>query len=90
MRPWRAIAFLGPEGTFAHAAARQLAAAGVELRPYPTVTEAIDAVHAGAVTVAVVPLENSVEGAVPATLDELTTDDPLVIGPRRSCRWCSI
>lgn len=73
------LAFLGPEGTFAHAAARRLIAAGDELRPYPTVTQAIDAVHAGAVAGAVVPLENSVEGAVPATLDALTTDDPLVI-----------
>ena len=72
-------AFLGPAGTFAHAAARQLDSTGIDLQPYPTVTEAIDAVHAGTVTGAVVPLENSVEGAVPATLDALTTDDPLVI-----------
>ena len=72
-------AFLGPEGTFAHAAARQLASSDIELAPYPTVTQAIDAVHAGAVTGAVVPLENSVEGAVPATLDALATEQPLVI-----------
>lgn len=72
-------AFLGPEGTFAHAAARQLDLTGIDLLPYPTVTQAIDAVHAGAVAGAVVPLENSVEGAVPATLDALVTENPLVI-----------
>ncbi|MCW2542013.1 MAG: prephenate dehydratase [Frankiales bacterium] len=74
--------FLGPEGTFAHAAARRLA--GVEsgdvvLVPLPGVTQAIDAVRAGAVDGALVPLENSVEGGVPATLDELVADPPLII-----------
>jgi prephenate dehydratase len=77
--PARSYAFLGPEGTFAHAAASQLAGADTTLTPYPTVTHAIDAVHEGAVEAALVPLENSVEGAVPATLDALTTDRPLVI-----------
>jgi len=73
--------FLGPEGTFAYEAARQLGVAGrTELAPYPTVTQAIDALRAGEVTGAVVPLENSVEGAVPATLDELAGNgNPLVI-----------
>jgi prephenate dehydratase len=81
--------FLGPEGSFAHAAAQALAqdalAGGVEagdaeLVPYGSVAEAVDAVRAAAVTGAVVPLENSVEGSVPATLDELAAhDSPLVI-----------
>jgi len=71
-------AFLGPAGTFAHAAAQRLAG-GAELVPYGTVTQAVDALRDGAVTGAVVPLENSVEGAVPATLDALITDRPLVI-----------
>jgi len=73
------IAFLGPEGTFAHAAAQQLTTDGAWLRPFPSVTQAIDAVHDGLAAAAVVPLENSVEGAVPATLDALTTEHPLVI-----------
>ncbi|MDQ2836111.1 MAG: prephenate dehydratase [Actinomycetota bacterium] len=73
-------AFLGPAGTFAHAAAQQLTgSAGAELVPHATVTHAIDALHAGAVQAAVVPLENSVEGAVPATLDALAGEAPLVI-----------
>ena len=76
--PARRFAFLGPAGSFAHAAARQLAD-DTELVPYGSVNQAIDAVHDGSVDAAVVPLESSVEGAVPATLDALTTDRPLVI-----------
>ena len=73
--------FLGPEGTFAHAALRSMPIAeGADQIPFPTVTQAIDAVRAGAVDGALVPLENSVEGAVPATLDELAGGtDALVI-----------
>ncbi len=80
------VAFLGPEGTFAHAAARAIIARRAvpgerpaDLVGYATVTQAIDALRAGEVTGAVVPLENSVEGAVPATLDELADGSPLVI-----------
>jgi prephenate dehydratase len=55
-------------------------AADADLVPFASVTHAIDAVRAGAVDGALVPLENSVEGAVPATLDELAgVGEPLVI-----------
>jgi prephenate dehydratase len=74
------LAFLGPEGTFAHGALMMLPVAhGAELLPTPNVTLAIDAVRSGEADAALVPLENSVEGAVPATLDELANGDPLVI-----------
>ncbi len=74
-------AFLGPEGTFAHAAAQALSVGtDASLVPHATVTQAIDALRAGQVDGAVVPMENSVEGAVPATLDELAGNGtPLVI-----------
>lgn len=76
------LAFLGPEGTFAHAAAKDLAArldVDVRLAGFPSVTAAIDALRSASVDAAVVPLENSVEGAVPATLDELAGGSPLII-----------
>ena len=55
-------------------------AAEADQIPFATVTQAIDAVRAGSVDGALVPLENSVEGAVPATLDELAGGtDALII-----------
>ncbi|CAA9364909.1 MAG: Prephenate dehydratase [uncultured Nocardioidaceae bacterium] len=73
-------AYLGPEGTFTEQALRTLPAAErAELVPQATVTAALDAVRSGEVAGAVVPLENSVEGAVTVTLDGLATGEPLVI-----------
>lgn len=73
-------AYLGPRGTFAEAALRTLpeVAAGSTL-PQRTVHAAIEAVRSGAADAAVVPLENSVEGSVAGTLDELATGEPLRI-----------
>jgi prephenate dehydratase len=74
------FAYLGPEGTFTEAALRSLpAAAKAELQPCGSVIAALDAVRAGDADGAVVPIENSVEGAVPVTLDALFTGDPLMI-----------
>ncbi len=74
------LAFLGPAGTFAHAALRTLPiAAQAVLLPQANVTLAIDAVRSGEADGALVPLENSVEGAVPATLDELAGGEHLII-----------
>ncbi|CAN5688796.1 prephenate dehydratase [soil metagenome] len=74
------FAYLGPAATFAEMALRTLPAAskGI-LLPQPSVTAALGAVRSGDADAAVVPLENSVEGSVPATLDELAGGDPLTI-----------
>jgi len=73
-------AYLGPEGTFTEQALRSLPAARkAELVPCTTVTLALDAVREGDADGAVVPIENSVEGSVPVTLDELATGEPLMI-----------
>jgi len=73
-------AYLGPAGTFTEQALRSLPAAGrAELQPYPTVAAALAAVRRGQADGAMVPLENSVEGSVNATLDELATGEPLVV-----------
>ena len=72
--------YLGPEGTFTEAALRTLPAAERGVRtPARSVPEALEAVRAGEADAALVPLENSVGGAVPVTLDELVTGSPLVI-----------
>ena len=72
--------YLGPVGTFADAALRSLpAAAHAEVSPSISVAAALDAVRAGDADAAVVPIENSVEGVVPATLDVLFSGDPLMI-----------
>lgn len=77
-----AIAFLGPEGTFSQAALEQLLAAQgrtASLEPCNSVVAALQAVRDGRAQAALVPMENSVEGSVPATLDELAIGRPLVI-----------
>lgn len=72
--------YLGPEGTFAEQALRSLPAGERGARtPARSVPEALDAVRAGAADAALVPLENSIGGAVGVTLDELATGDPLTI-----------
>ena len=73
-------AYLGPAGTFAEAALRTLPdAATSERLPAASVGAALDAVRTGTVDAAVVPLENSVEGAVPSTLDEMAVGGPVQV-----------
>jgi len=73
-------AYLGPAGTFCEAALRTLPAADrSEHLPCVSVADALDAVRRGEAGAAVVPLENSVEGSVAETLDELATGEPLQI-----------
>jgi prephenate dehydratase len=70
------VAFLGPTGTFAEEALRASAPGAVEELAYPTIFEAVMAVQNGAVDRAVVPIENSTEGSVNATLDALAHEAP--------------
>ena len=71
--------YFGPAGTFSHQALLTLPAVESEPIPYATVGQALDAVRAGEVAGALVPIENSVEGGVTATLDNLTYGERLVI-----------
>ena len=77
------FAYLGPEGTFAEAAlahlTRSLGAVDRSAQPQPSVGAALAAVRSGACRAALVPMENSVEGSVPATMDGLVDGDPLVV-----------
>lgn len=77
--PHTRIAFLGPFGTFTEQAVWQVAPAGAELLPKTSVLQALAAVRSGDADRAVVPIENSIEGGVNATLDALSMGEPLVI-----------
>ncbi|RBY77652.1 prephenate dehydratase [Geodermatophilus sp. TF02-6] len=78
--PGTRYAYLGPEGTFAEAALiRAVAAAEGSRQPAGSVAAALAAVRSGDADAAVVPLENSVEGSVPATMDGLVDGAPLLI-----------
>ena len=72
-------AYLGPAGTFTQAALQKIAASTDELIPYANVTAALNAVRSGECAKALVPIENSVEGVVARTLDELAIGEALVI-----------
>jgi prephenate dehydratase len=65
------VAFLGPAGTFTEEALRASAPGPVEEVPYPSIYEVVMAVHERATDLGIVPIENSLEGAVTTTLDTL-------------------
>jgi prephenate dehydratase len=67
------VGYLGPEGTFTEQAARRVEGERV---PLATVHDVVAAVESGTVDRGVVPIENSLEGAVNATLDALAVDFP--------------
>jgi prephenate dehydratase len=69
------VAYLGPPGTFTEDALREaIGGEEVEVQPKPSVYDAIIAVQSGEADRALVPFENSIEGAVSATLDTLAFD----------------
>jgi prephenate dehydratase len=63
------LGYFGPAGTFTHQALRTLGTG--DARPFSSVVSAITAAAAGEVEASLVPIENSVEGGVSATLDTL-------------------
>jgi prephenate dehydratase len=76
-------AYLGPEGTFTEQAVQSILSrtpgADIEVVPALGVSAALAELREGRADAACVPLENSVEGAVPLTQDELTHGLPLII-----------
>jgi prephenate dehydratase len=72
--------FLGPEGTFTEAALMQVPGAADATRiPCTNVNTALERVRTGEADAAMVPIENSVEGGVTATLDAIATGPELRI-----------
>jgi prephenate dehydratase len=86
------IGYFGPEGTFTQEALLAFTAVSeLDLLALPTIYDTVMAVHDGRVERALVPIENSLEGSVNATLDALAmeTDDVSIIAelvhPIRHC-----
>jgi prephenate dehydratase len=85
------IGYLGPPGTFSHEALEAAAGQGDEGVALSTIYDVVMAVHERTVDRALVPIENSLEGSVNATLDTLAveTDDVAIVGelvhPVRNC-----
>lgn len=72
--------YLGPEGTFTETALLQVPGADAAHRiPSPSVDTALERVRTGAAAAAMVPIENSVEGGVSATLDAIAAGTQLQI-----------
>ncbi len=83
------VGYFGPEGTFTHEALIDAVGGGgvdlgdeLELVSLPTIYDTVMAVHSSDVERSLVPIENSLEGSVNATLDALAmeTEDVAIIG----------
>jgi prephenate dehydratase len=86
------VGYFGPEGTWTHEALLTATRGNeLELVPLPTIYDTVMAVHNGLVERGLVPIENSLEGSVNATLDALAmeTEDVGILGevvhPIRHC-----
>jgi chorismate mutase/prephenate dehydratase len=73
------VAYMGPPRSFSHAAALQAFGEGATFVVTRTNLDAIDAASDGEADLAIVPIENSIEGGINATLDGLFDSD-LTIG----------
>jgi len=84
--------YLGPPGTYSEEAVKASPhPPDMELVPMPTIYDTVLGVHEGALDRALVPVENSLEGSVNATLDALALEasDVVIVGevvhPIRHC-----
>jgi prephenate dehydratase len=78
VKPISRAAYLGPAGTNTEVAALRLYD-GIELVPLPAIPAVARAVQAGDVDGGVVPIENSLQGSVTDTVDELIHDAGLAV-----------
>ncbi len=72
------VGYLGPRGTFTEQAAK-IMAENDNIIPYHSFWEALEAVEEDKLDEAIVPIENSIEGTVNATIDTLIFDVNLYI-----------
>jgi chorismate mutase/prephenate dehydratase len=69
------VAYLGPEATFTHMAARERFGSSAIFAPQPSIADVFHEVGQGRADYGVVPIENSTEGSVAPTFDRLVETD---------------
>ena len=74
------VAFLGPEGTFSHLAARRIFGALGDCIAVSTISDVFAVVERGEADHGIVPIENTTEGVVTQTLDTLIESDLPICG----------
>ncbi|RYZ08919.1 MAG: prephenate dehydratase [Myxococcales bacterium] len=74
------VAYMGPPRSFSNAAALALYGDSAEFVVTRTIPDAVEAAAEGQAEVAVVPIENTIEGGVNATLDALFDSDLSIVG----------
>ena len=74
------VAYLGPAGTFSHAAVTKHFGGFIDAVPCATIDEVFRAIESGQTDYGAVPVENSTEGAVGRTLDLMCTTDLSICG----------
>ena len=73
------VAFFGAEATYTHLAAREKFGSAANLQPTASIAEVFQEVSQGRAVFGVVPIENSTEGVVTHTLDQLVESDLQII-----------
>jgi chorismate mutase/prephenate dehydratase len=74
------VAFLGPEGTFSHLAARRIFGALGDCIAVSTISDVFAVVERGEADHGIIPVENTTEGVVTQTLDTLIESDLPICG----------
>ena len=75
----KSVSFLGPEGTYTQEACEKFFGLDAELIPYETVPAAVNALTAGDSEYAVIPIENTIGGAVTDYIDTLISNEGVVV-----------
>ncbi len=74
------VAFLGPEGTFSHQAAISQFGSQVQLMPVSHMREVFHLTERGEAHFGVIPVENTIEGAINPTMDALMESEVIICG----------
>lgn len=74
------VAYLGPEGTFSHLAAVRQFGSQVDLEPVGHMQDVFTTTERGEANFGVIPIENTIEGAITATYDALVEAEVTICG----------